>query len=368
MMGMRALLLLFTAARLWSQPQDALSRGQDAFQAGDLARAESLFRQHLKAYPSSAEALSNLGAVLARREQFSAAIALYQRALRANPQLTQIYFNLGVAQVKALRFSEASGSFRQFLKAYPDEARARQLLGLSLLESGDYRAGIAELEAVGPADASMQFALAYAHARAGDPQRGEALLRSLESNPAQAALLRGLIHYRQERFADARVELESALKLDPDNPAVLAALARCAVHDQREPEAIAYFERALARNASDAESTFQLGVLMDRASKPDRAMELWRRALTLRANYPDPHYQLARVLLRLNRPKEALAEVERAARLAPDHGSVILLRGRIYQALGQADKAKADMARVQRMKAETLEAQRRKLESEITLQ
>ena len=59
------LFLLLAAA-----PQNLLDGGRQALEAGDLTRAEQLFRQYLQEQPNSAEALSNLGAISARREQF----------------------------------------------------------------------------------------------------------------------------------------------------------------------------------------------------------------------------------------------------------------------------------------------------------
>ena len=62
---------LLSAVLLAAVPQNALDSGQSALQAGDLVRAERLFRQYLAGNPQSAEALSNLGAICARRGQFS---------------------------------------------------------------------------------------------------------------------------------------------------------------------------------------------------------------------------------------------------------------------------------------------------------
>src|ERR1700738_3816616 len=83
--------------------QNALDSGQQALQAGDLPRAATLFRQYLFAHSGSAEALSNLGAICARREQFAEAVAFYEQALKADPKLVPVHFNMAVAlgQLKA---------------------------------------------------------------------------------------------------------------------------------------------------------------------------------------------------------------------------------------------------------------------------
>ena len=91
MLGALLIALMLAAA------QDALDSGRQALQAGDLTRAEQLFRQFLAQNPNSAEALSNLGAVCARREQFSEAVNFYGRALKADPKLVPVHFNMAIA-------------------------------------------------------------------------------------------------------------------------------------------------------------------------------------------------------------------------------------------------------------------------------
>jgi tetratricopeptide (TPR) repeat protein len=331
--------------------QNRLAEGQSAFQAGDLARAESLFRDHLRSHPNSAEALSNLGAVMARREQYADAIRYYEQALKADRKLTPVWFNLGVAQLRASHYAGAAASFRSFLESHPNETRGRQLLGLCLVETGDLEAGIAELEQVfekAPGDRSIH------------------LLSQAESNPAQAALLRGLLHYRDGRFDQARAHFEETLRLEPGNAAALAAAGRLYLRENRDAEAIDYLHRALARNPHDAESTYQLGVLLDRNGKTAEGVALLRKSIELRAAYADPYYQLARIAHRDQRTKDALADIERAASLLPEHEAVRLLRGRIYQALGRAAEAKLEFAAVRRIKERTVA--RDQLAPEIPLQ
>src|SRR6476469_8100295 len=105
--------------------QTLLDSGRQAFESGDLVRAERSFREYLKDNPSSAEALSNLGAICSRREQFQEAVGFYQKALQSNPKLVPIHFNLAVALERLNQYAEAAKHLRVFLKTYPQEARAR---------------------------------------------------------------------------------------------------------------------------------------------------------------------------------------------------------------------------------------------------
>ena len=336
---------------------DAHAEGQRAFQAGDLPRAESLFRDYLKTNPRSAEATSNLAAVLARREQFPEAIALYHQALKLNPQLIEIRFNLGVAQMRAADYAGCSESFTKFLAKYPNEARAIQLRGLCLVESGDLAGGIATLEKA-PLDPTAIFALAYAHSQAGDEARATELLRQLESRPAQARLVEGLLEYRRANYIVARQKFEAAAAADPNLAPALTGLGRVALLDNRDEDAMGYFRRALAIAPHDAEATYQLGVLEGRNGREAEARRLLEKSLSLRANYADPHYQLAQLDFKAKRYPDALKHLEAAVKILPEQDSIRLLLARTYQALGRKPEADREFAEVRRLKQQRVERDR----------
>ncbi len=332
-------------------PQNALDSGRQALEAGDLPRAEQLFQQYLSEHPNSAEALSNLAAVHARREQFAEAVALYEKALKADPGLTPVHFNIAVSLGRLNRFAEAAQHLRIFLESYPNDLRdALVQLERSYKEN--------------PKDPSIIYALAYANARAGNVDRAAGLLRSSESNPAQAKLVQGLIEYRRGRFTEAKALFEEVLRMSPDVAPAIAALGRLELLAHNDSQAIRLLERAVALNPSDAESFYQLGVLYDRNGRTGEGVKMLRRAIALRANYADPHYQLGRIALDHQDYKTALAELEEARRILPDQEAIRLALGRAYQALGRTADAKAEFAEVRRLKAAVIERDRQRVESD----
>jgi tetratricopeptide (TPR) repeat protein len=348
-------------------PQNPLDGGRQALDAGDLPRAEQLFRQYLLAHPGSAQALSNLGAICARREQFAEAVAFYEKALHADPKLTPVHFNMAVALGRLGDYGKAAQHLRTFLTVYPNDARGRQLLGLCLMESGNLPGALTELETsykLNPRDGSILYALAYANARAGDADRAADLLRQSESNPAQARLIEGLIEYRRGRFAEAKNVFEELLKLDPNSGPALTALGRLELRDHNDARAMTLLEGALRLKPSDAESTYQLGVLYDRNGRSSEGVKSLRRAIVLRANYADPHYQLGRIAVDRGDYKTALVELEEARRILPDQEAIRLLLGRAYQAVGRGAEAKAEFAEVRRLKTAVIERSRERVESD----
>jgi tetratricopeptide (TPR) repeat protein len=359
------LALVLLAAALGAQDPGTLDAGRRALEAGDLARAEDLFRRHTTSHPRSAEGFSNLAVVCARREKYEDAVQLYRQALKLNPKLIPIHFNLAVSLGKLERHDEAAKHLRAFLKSYPDEPRARQLLGLCLIESGDLAGAIAELETayrVNPSDGSIHYALSYAHARAGNEDRAAEILRNLDTNPAQSKLIQGLIEYRRQRFPESKALFQEVLQLSPKVASAYAALGRLELRENNDAEAIRFLEKALELNPSDAESAYQAGVLHARNGRVEQGLSLLRRAIALRPSYGDPHYQIGRIALEREDHKTALTELETARRLLPRQEAVRLMLGRTYQALGREREAKAEFAEVRRLKAAAIENARQRVE------
>src|SRR5215475_6598200 len=242
------LILFLLTAMLAAAQQNLLDSGKHALESGDLVRAEQNFRQYLLAHPDSAEALSNLGAICARREQFHEAVDFYQKALKADPKLVPVHFNLAISLGRLNEYASAAEHLRTFLKAYPQEPRARQLLGLCLTEVGDFRGALPELEAayrLNPKDTSILYSLAYANARAGDVDRAADLLRQSQADSSRSGLIEGLIEYRRGRFPEAKTLFQGVLASKPDSVPALTALGRLELLDRNDAEAIRLLEHAL---------------------------------------------------------------------------------------------------------------------------
>jgi tetratricopeptide (TPR) repeat protein len=104
--------------------------------AGDVAGAEAGYRELLAAGHETAPTLTNLAAIVRRREGFDEAEALLRRAIAIAPELGGPYLNLGNVLHQVGRLEAAEAAYRTALAANldnPQEARmglARVLLSL----------------------------------------------------------------------------------------------------------------------------------------------------------------------------------------------------------------------------------------------
>jgi predicted O-linked N-acetylglucosamine transferase (SPINDLY family) len=145
----------------------AMSETADqAWHAGDLVRAEQLYRLVLKRWPAHAPALSNLGMVLFEAQRREEGYALLKQAVAADPELAGARCNLGIVLAQGGMLDAAKLHLETALKLDPqDETYAnlapvlQQACDWAALER--FLADLVELSAKAPAAAWARRLSAY---------------------------------------------------------------------------------------------------------------------------------------------------------------------------------------------------------------
>lgn len=115
-------------------------------EAGDLAKAESCFRQVIIRAPDLPDPLHSLGVILQMQERAAEAAILYRQALAMDPTFIQARYNLANALLQCGLYLEAIEECHKILSYAPDHAGAHWLLGMLMLQQGDFTAGWQEYE------------------------------------------------------------------------------------------------------------------------------------------------------------------------------------------------------------------------------
>ena len=207
---------------LWLQVLPAAAGDQRA------ALQEGLVRQRLEKYPDDFTANYDLGETLLGKGDAAGAIPYFETAAKSNPASPVAATELGVARFSAGKLPEAEESFKTALVLDANYTDARFDLASVQAARGEWDGAIAGFQRVleeRPDDTKARrhmgdalYLWADELAKSGSPE--EALQRyraSLEFRAPDADVhtKMALMLARLNRFAEARGELESALKLNP---------------------------------------------------------------------------------------------------------------------------------------------------------
>ena len=332
------------------------SRAVELQRQGDLEGAAEEYRRLLAAAPDYAEAHANYGAVLSRLGRYGEAVAAYETALRLNPSLVPVLLNLGIAHYRVGRFAEAVEALGKFNAAAPGHPQARQLLGISLVELGRESEAVGHLEpavVAAPDELTALYYLGLAYLRLKRPEL-EAVIGQLSRSPrggALANMLRGQSYLDRFEFPLAAARLEEAEKEAPDLPRLQGSLGLAYLKTGRTADAIARFERELARSPGDFFVLYYLAYAHEKAGSLDEARRRAEAALQVKETSAEANKLLGQILFKQGQETAALKYIERAVAQAPLDTEGRYLLARVYQRLGRGADSKREFAEVERLKA-----------------
>jgi protein O-GlcNAc transferase len=113
---------------------ELLRRAMSLHQRGDLAHAESIYRQALEAEPRSADAWHYLGVLAQQTGRADAAHAMLCQAVALNPALAPAHYHLGVVLMGLRQVAAAVACFWQTIQLSPGHVDAHINLGNALQE------------------------------------------------------------------------------------------------------------------------------------------------------------------------------------------------------------------------------------------
>lgn len=131
----------------------------------------------------------------------------------------------------------------------------------------------------------------------------------------------------------------TALKLEPDRPAVRYAAGLTLFRTGSYDEARQELERAVALQPTSEDATRLLGRVLMRQGRIDEGMEQFRKALAIRPNSVSLHSDMGLALYNAQRYAEALTAFEKATALAPNSSISLSQAGAASQMLGDNRKA-----------------------------
>lgn len=223
-------------------------RGMELFSKGKLDGAIKEYGEAIRLDPKLAAAHNNLGSAQFAAARFEEAVAAFRQALELDAESGQTFFNLALAQIKLGRQKEATDALDSALRCYATAGEAHLKAG-RLKEAEEAFRGMLQIDPeYGPA--LLRLGLVYNDASRYEEsaQCARRVAEREPNNPAAHALLAEAL-YGQEKFEEAAVSAESAVKVSPNFSVAIytAGLARASLR-QREA-ALAHLARLRQLNS-----------------------------------------------------------------------------------------------------------------------
>ena len=301
---------------LSSRPDDlpALLRLGDTLLAlGRAAEAREPYARAQELDPRAAAAIYGLGKAAAAAGDHEGAIALFERALELQPGASVIHYPLGQAYRKVGDLDQA----REHLSQRGEEEvnfsdpLAEQISRLVMGTAFDIVLSLARSAGDTTDTEFLGFALSYLGDVRGSIQQLEQGL-SLKQQADASPLEQGRIHY------------------------VLGGLL---VNDDRDPEAIQHFSRALELAPELDDARVKLGNALARAGRVDEALDAYSQVLSGDPNHAAALLKRAAALMELDRGAEARPDLERLLTLDPETAEVHVKLATVLEQSGDASAA-----------------------------
>ena len=145
----------------------------------------------------------------------------------------------------------------------------------------------------------------------------------------------------QGRTAEANAQFEEAQRLNPDSIEAHNNLGNALNAQGRAPEAIAQYEEALRINPDYAEAHNNLANVLNAQGRSAEAIVHFEAALRLKPEVAEVHNNLGNALKAAGRSAEAIAEYEEALRLDPQYAAAENNLGNALNAQDRAPEAVA---------------------------
>jgi tetratricopeptide (TPR) repeat protein len=183
---------------------EALGYARRLLAAGDLPKAEVIYRQLVEAFPQAAEPWHELGILHLRADRAKASVEYLRQAAMLEPNVPTYHSSLAVAYHTVKQYAEAITCLEHALKLAPPTAELLNNLALALKDAGQTDAALRAF------DDALRIRPQYA---TGHFNRARLLART-------------------HRLEEAAKSYQQAIDLQPQDPAANCLLGLCLLRNE----------------------------------------------------------------------------------------------------------------------------------------
>lgn len=287
-------------------------------QETDLAAEEAKLRRAMKRAPNDPSYPSRLGSLLARQNKPEEAALYFEKALKLNPRDLVTRRNLAANYWQLGKLPEARKNLITILEAKPDDTWSTLLLGMVSEDLGDHKSAAKLLSDVLPLvgqrpETIASLARAYYHlgetlkarntlqllaahpagpeatfqggrvaAEFGDYETAEKMFLSIRTTYPDPAVLNyslALAQYSAQRYSDCEKTLQDSIADGHGTSDEYALLGRTYKKQDRLPEMLTAFEKAINMEPSNQAHYLDLGEALLEKKNYGTAMEVARETV-----------------------------------------------------------------------------------------
>jgi len=282
---------------------------------GDTTNAQGSYRKLVGLLPGKAAPLVKLATAQIVAKDLAGARKTLQDALRIQPDFLEAKLLLGGVEIQGARFDEAHKLAKQVQQQKPDSPAGHSLEGDAAFARKDYPAALAAFERahkLQPSAALLvrqhQVLTASQRAEEGEKRLAAWLATHPQDASTRATLAQSLIQRGQHKAA-----VEHYLILNKSNPNNLVVLNNLAwaLHASGDGRALAYAEQALKLKPDNPAVLDTLGWILVQQGQTDRGIKLLQQALTKAPDAGEIQFHLVSALVKSGDQTRAQRELER---------------------------------------------------------
>jgi tetratricopeptide (TPR) repeat protein len=248
-----------------------------------------------------------------RNADWQSEVRIWSDIVAKSPNLARAHVNLGKGLVREGKFEEAENILRRAITLDPRDGNAYLNFAIVL----DYQN-------------HLDQALLYS----------DKALEAGNANPAKIHQVKGLAYSKQGNLHSAILEMEKALRFEPDSAKIHVNLGIVYGRSGNRSKAEEHFRKASSLDPDNGFALQNLGIVLEKQNKLSEAVKVLEYALTKPIkDAAKIHNNLASLYLRLQKNDLALIHVQKAIEINPGHAQSYITRGRIYEAAGQNELA-----------------------------
>ncbi len=336
--------------------------GMTDYALNNLEQASHAFARYVAAVPNSTEVQAFLAIAKARLGGVNAAaesLAALDKVDISDPQtlilIGQAHLLTGDEQASARYLTRA-------IEIKPDAIDPRVNLVAALLQKGDKPGAVQQAEELLkklPNDPRTAAVLISALLENHQSERALEMVQHLERQMPGSTIppiYRAAIRVEMGDLDGARIDLEKAHKMQPENVLVGHSLAAIAIKQNQLSKARRYYQQVREKNAEPYETLmamYDLEVLAKQAFAARRLVE------TAAAKYPKaarPAAIIAAAYSRAGQPDKALELTEQAAKVNANDLDLLTARGAAYFEKGDMTNAMVQFSRIVKLRPDLVEA------------